>query len=168
MEDYNDYDELLEELTDERRDELMNLVYESEEKFGYSDNDVAIIGYYADDDFQAYIEEKTLGKENFGGKVKYAVVEVRTNEGWEKPHVHILNEYINIAIRLDIPEYFVHEHAPDTFSNNKQKKKFDKFMRSTIVGTDITRWEHAKAAFNVAFPDHPLLLKKQPDYTKLP
>ena len=163
------YKELLNMPLPSRKEELTNYAYESAEKEMGSSEDVSIVGFYIDETFPDYIMEDTLGEINFGSKLKTAIVEIRTKEGWTKPHVHILNEKFNIAVRLDVPEYFIHPHAEDIFSSNKQAKKFDEFMRSkTYEGQ--TYWEWARTIFNNRFgPEgHPLKCDKQPDYTKLP
>ena len=167
----NNFMDLLNEPLASRKGELIEYVYESSEKSSEDTADISIIGFYDDIYLPEYISEDILIKNlDMKGRIKTVIVELRTNEGWEKPHVHVRNEYVNIAVRLDVPEYFIHPHAKDTFNNNKQKEIFDEFMRKTTPIGDETYWEYCKRVFNmINIPEgHPLKTKEQPDYTKLP
>lgn len=167
------FKEMMKRPLESRCDELTRYLYESvkeETKNETIPYDISIIGFYIDEDIIDVVSEDTLAKNiNLKNKVKSVAVEIRTNEGWEKPHLHVLNEHFNCAIRLDKPEYFIHPGAPDTFHNNKQKKIFDDFMGSLIYDKSMTYWEYARFIFNNIFgpKGHPLNCSKKPDYTKL-
>ena len=93
-------------------------------------------------------------------------VEVYTNEGWEKPHLHLYNDHFKCAIRLDVNQYFLHGQYTDKL-NDAQAKIFDKFMREKIKRRNTTKWDYAVDTFNLHYDDHSITVKEQPDYTKL-
>lgn len=136
---------------------------EFREKYA-DDEDVLLIGFMNLFD-SSFINESTLKDSlNFQGKVKTVTISIRPKEGWQKPHIHLENEKIHCAIRLDTPEYFIHGIYVDTL-NNKQAKLFDEFMREG--NGNISKWEIARNFFNQHFKNHKIKVINQPDYTKL-
>lgn len=93
----------------------------------------------------------------------YMVIIVR--EDWKKPHIHLENESFHCAIRLDRPEYFIHDIYTDKL-NNKQAKLFDEYMDS-IDDLGHTVWQYAMATVKLRLKRHKIKVTKQPDYTKL-
>lgn len=115
------------------------------------------------------VEEAKLGEVNLKKVAKLCVVEFRTNEGWEKPHFHIFSLFhkFQCAVRLDIPDYFIHNPYTDTLTN-EQSKILDAFLRRSNKHQDMTRWEEAKALYDAQFgKTHPLSTNTQPDYSEL-
>lgn len=119
-----------------------------------------------DEDNDELVTEDTIGNINLGKKAGNVIVSVRLREGWEKPHMHLEGNDFHCAVRLDIPDHFIHKPYIDTLSK-KQAKIFNEYMKSKVTGSFITKWELAASIFNNKFEDHPLKITKQPDYTKL-
>lgn len=156
----------------DERDRLMSIAYEkaiTESGDSEADSDVCYIGMFELDDLPEYVSEDKLGTLNLKGEIKSVIVEIRTNEGWEKPHLHVHNDNFNTAVRLDVCEYFHHYPYDDFFNNKKQAKEFDEFMRSKNYN-GMTNWEYAKMVFNNYYgpSGHPLKADEQPDYSELP
>lgn len=130
----------------------------------HDDNEYTMLGQI--ELFDEYSMESVIGALNLGKKTKTVTVELYNREGWEKPHLHVYNDYFKCAIRLDINQYFKHGYHQDTL-NDSQAKKFDAFMREKIPYTNNTNWTFAVTEFNRQFPDKAIKVKEQPDYTKL-
>ena len=124
-----------------------------------------LIGYLHFNDISVYTEGG-LGKLKLQGSADTVVIELRTNEGWEKPHMHLYNDDFHCAIRLDVPEYFIHGPWKDTL-NAKQQKIFHNFMSQKNLNKKETNWEHGSKLFNKTFRRHELITSVQPNYTLL-
>lgn len=119
-----------------------------------------------------FFTEDTLGKVNFGSRVGLASIEVRPLEGDNIPHFHIVSKpsQINIAVRIDIADYFVHPHAPNVFYNTKQTKALDKFLRKVYdkeEDPNATYYDIMVETFNMMHPKNTIENNGQPDYTTL-
>lgn len=100
-------------------------------------------------------------------------VSVYRREGENIPHLHLdCGDSFSCCIRLEVPEYFIHGGHQDIL-NSKQRKQFDRYMRSTPDKPGArkrfeTNWHLAVFLWNQlpnALPvdeDQPI-----PDYRKL-
>jgi len=160
----NNFNNLLNEPLPSVKKKLLSYVEET-----YND-DIDVIGFLKLED--DVITEVTLDDKPLklgGKKAKDVIVTFRSREGWKNPHLHLENKQgFHCAIRINVPEYFIHGPYTDKLSNN-QKKIFNEFMQGKAKGNDVTRWEVCVMMYNLIYGDtHPFKIKTQPDYTKLP
>lgn len=136
-------------MTDERK---MELFYYEENRYKEDDNSQTFVGA---------IEFNT-------SNLKDAAIIMRIKEGYDVPHIHILNEHFNCAVKLRKPEYYIHDEAQDKLTD-EQIKIFDQFMRGYWVKhmPNYSHWEFAISMFNCIAGRHQIRIKEQPDYTLL-
>ena len=114
-----------------------------------------------------YFSIEILGENQVGNvnlpKLGSCKVCVYTNEGDYIAHCHILsNGNPDICVRLDKAELFKHGKNIGEFENTKQKKLFDKFMKSNWEKcADV--WNSAKGNINKIDTNK----MSKPDYTTL-
>ncbi len=108
-------------------------------------NDIVCIGKIALPEYDLF-SEADLGKVNFKGKIKTAVIECRTREGINIPHVHISSKGFLSAICINEAKYFSHNQYTGTFDNPKQCELFDKFMRTNKKESE-TNWQYCRRIF---------------------
>ena len=132
----------------------------------HDENDYILIGdLELFEDHDSFVE-KVIGNLNLKNKAKLVIIELFLREGWQKPHLHLYNDHFKCAIRLDTNEYFIHGNYKDKL-NDKQAKLFDNFMREKIKFRETTKWMLSIDNFNNEFPDHPIKIQEQPDYTMI-
>lgn len=155
--------------------------------------------YYNEDDIiemleQPAFEMATVGKFQVskGNKPKGRQLKVfTTSDAHPQVHVHIWDtatkgNKVNICVRLDKPEYFVHDRAKDKFSKD-ELSAFIKFMQSPssqpIFSQDgvsyklKTQWDWTIMQWNAENEDARipidraddgyLIAPEMPDYSKL-
>ena len=132
----------------------------------HNENDYILIGDLELFEDHDQFVENTLGNLNLKNKAKLLTIELFLREGWQKPHIHLYNDHFKCAIRLDTNEYFIHGNYKDKL-NDKQAKLFDNFMREKIKFRETTKWMLSIDNFNNEFPDHPIKIQEQPDYTMI-
>lgn len=99
-------------------------------------------------------------------------VVIGENEGQNIPHFHLLDGQNNkyVAIRLDMPSYFIHGKYKYILNSKEKKILINWLNSSNIVKTikDTTpknNWENLVFAWNVTNNDN--INPKQPDYNNL-
>lgn len=82
-----------------------------------------------------WIKQDILGMSRVGFANKYEIY-VNTNDAGKVPHFHMRDksnwDEFHTCIRLDRPEYFLHEGKNDIL-NAGQRKQLDRFMRSNVI-----------------------------------
>ena len=86
------------------------------------------------------------------------------------PHFHLISESDGFysAIRLDVPEYFLHGKYSDTL-NSSEKKALQKFLSKDAEYEDTSNWRFLRMAWN-STSNMKYLCKVEtiPDYRDLP
>ena len=87
------------------------------------------------------------------------------DEGWQSPHINLVNFSFHCSIRADIPRYYFHEEYQDTLTD-EEAKTLNVFLSKT--SDKISRWE---LAMDLSEPNygigHCILAQDQPDYSLL-
>ena len=117
------------------------------------------------------LNEASLKKKlNFGGQLGECTVYVRSNEE-QIPHVHVKSKNGNFetCVCLNINKQFVHKSHKDKFSNNDQRKEFDKFMgQKSKEDPSKTNWQLSGLLWNATNVDRPQVnwqTGKKPNYS---
>ena len=105
---------------------------------------------------------------NFGGQHGKCILSLYCTEGDNKPHFHVesTQNKFKTAIRLDVPECFLHSD-----SNGMLKRKEIKRLITTLKSLDKTKrsiWEVFANEWNAHHPKNIIDNKEMPDYRKLP
>ena len=97
---------------------------------------------------------------------------VRTREGENYPHCHVIEtsenngKQFHSCVCLEQAKYFIHKGKEDTF-NSKQRKEFDKIMRSRLKrGDKSTVWNILVQTWN-KYNRKKVEVSEIPDYTNL-
>ncbi len=136
--------------------------------------EMATVGY-----FQEIKENKPKGD-----RLK---VFTTSDKGFPQVHVHIgddstMGAELNICIKLDKPEYFIHDKSSGKFTKS-QLEAFIKFMKTPYHGPlqyngakIPTMWDYTIVQWNLENPEHEIPIEEKdgfvitppmPDYTKL-
>ena len=104
-------------------------------------------------------------------KLKNIQVWVYQDEG-TKPHFHLISEEKNFftAIRLDVPEYFLHGKYKDKL-NSAERKALNVFLLKDYDDDLIkgTNWQFLRATWNSTSNEkYKCKVKIMPDYRDLP
>lgn len=98
-------------------------------------------------------------------------IEVRTKEGYNVPHIHFIkSDGSKGCIQIAVAGYFIHPGYPATL-NNTEAKILDTWM-GRLYPSDYntpprTNWRFIRDFWNEKEPEHKIITKKKPDYTKL-
>ena len=113
-----------------------------------------------------------MARIGFIQKDKYEIW-IRTNDPGNKPHMHIWDsgtrgQEFHCCVRLDVPEYFIHEGKEDILNSN-QRKELIKFLKAPYRRFGITNWERVLIEWNdnnsnLVIDEN----SEMPDYKKLP
>ena len=100
-------------------------------------------------------------------------VSLYSSEG-KYPHFHFYNSEKEIegCIRLDVPEYFIHDGKKDML-DSREKKDLIKWLNSyhkeyKALGVDLTIYKYMCILWNDNNPDHIYNDLQMPDYKLLP
>lgn len=90
------------------------------------------------------------------------------------PHMHIASKGINICVCLHTNKYFSHDNRFVQFSNSKQRRDFDNWLRQQNIKVAkeyglgyITNYEAAAYVWNDLNPKARFTIKEQPDYCSM-
>ena len=119
-----------------------------------------------DDDFEYLAEMASAGYL----KLIIGLVELRVNphEGMI-PHFHLRivgKKLDDIRIRLDKPEYLIHSDNPTYLNSKDRRTLYNHLIAEDAVGS--TKWKFMRDAWNNLYPDRKVLLRRCPNYCKLP
>ena len=97
------------------------------------------------------------------------MMEVRTREGKNIPHFHIIgiSKKLYCAICLDAPKYFKHGKWKDELNNDQKEKLQNELLKKNKNG--YTLWETLVNHWNITQEGskNKVIITNMPDYTKL-